>query len=321
MKKMPVSVLTGFLGAGKTTLLNRILSDPDGGRYAVVINEFADVGIDADLVISSKEEIIQLNNGCLCCTIRGDLLLTITSLLERQKDLDGILIETSGIANPAAIAQTFFLDEVTRLGEVRLDAIITVVDAKHYPDETEQNTEQMNQIALADVVLLNKIDLVTPPIADILETRIRQINPSVSIHRSIRCEVPISELLDRSAYSLAAIGMRDLVPRSTLRDSAHAVHQLSSVSIRSLRPVDPDDFMQWIQDLLRDRGTDLLRSKGILAFADEPRQFVFHGVLATFDGDLRRHWRPAECRESRIVFIGRNLDKVELRRGFESCLL
>jgi len=193
-----VTVLTGYLGAGKTTLLNRILIEEHGKKYAVVINEFGELGVDNDLVVDADEEVFEMNNGCICCTVRGDLIRIIGGLVKR-KALDGIIIETTGLADPAPVAQTFFVDEEVR-SRTRLDAIVTVADAKHLPQRLEDSHEAMEQIAFADVILLNKTDLVSPEEVDALEHRIRGINPHARIHRTLKSELPTEEVMGRGAF-------------------------------------------------------------------------------------------------------------------------
>src|ERR1700710_3343031 len=203
-EKIPVTVLTGYLGAGKTTLLNRILSEPHGKRYAVIVNEFGEVGIDNDLIVNAEEEIFEMNNGCICCTVRGDLIRILAGLMKRKDRFDGIIIETTGLANPAPVAQTFFVDEGVR-SRARLDAIVTVVDAKNLPARLADSAEAAAQIAFADVILLNKIDLVTHQELTAVEARIRAINALAPIIRSERSGVPVDAVLGRNAFDLSRI--------------------------------------------------------------------------------------------------------------------
>src|SRR3979409_2626483 len=197
--KVPVTVLTGYLGAGKTTLLNRILCEPHGQKYAVIVNEFGEIGIDNDLVVGADEEVFEMNNGCICCTVRGDLVRIIDGLMRRKGKFDAIIVETTGLADPAPVAQTFFMDE--QIGaRTKLDAVITVADARWLSDRLKDAPEAKNQIAFADVILLNKIDLVTPEQLDDVEARIRTINPYAKVHRTQNCALPISDVLDRKAF-------------------------------------------------------------------------------------------------------------------------
>src|SRR6187397_3253380 len=202
--KVPVTVLTGYLGAGKTTLLNRILSEPHGQKYAVIVNEFGEIGIDNDLVVGADEEVFEMNNGCICCTVRGDLVRIIDGLMRRKGKFDAIIVETTGLADPAPVAQTFFMDE--NVGRrTRLDAVVTVADAKWLKDRLKDAPEAKNQIAFADVILLNKIDLVTPAELREVEARIRGINPYAKLHRTQRSQVPLNEILGRNAFDLERI--------------------------------------------------------------------------------------------------------------------
>ena len=202
--QIPVTVLTGYLGSGKTTLLNRILTESHGKRYAVIINEFGEVGIDNDLVVSADEEIFEMNNGCICCSVRGDLIRILGGLMRRKGKFDGILVETTGLADPAPVAQTFFVDDDVRR-KTRLDAIVTVVDAKHVLTEIDQAHEAQEQLAFADVVLLNKTDLVSAGELGVVEARIGAINPFAKIHRTRRCDVDLAAVLDKDAFNLARI--------------------------------------------------------------------------------------------------------------------
>jgi G3E family GTPase len=343
--KIPVTVLTGYLGAGKTTLLNRILSEPHGKKFAVIVNEFGEIGIDNELVVNADEEVFEMNNGCICCTVRGDLVRIIDGLMRRKGKFDAIIVETTGLADPAPVAQTFFMDEAVG-AKTRLDAVVTVADAKWLSDRLKDAPEAKNQIAFADVILLNKTDLVTPEELQELEARIRGLNPYARLHRTERAKIDISEVLGRNAFDLDRILTiepdflegedhdHDHDHHHDHGDHAHGAHHhhhgnglkhyhdedMQSVALRTDKALNPDKFFPWIQDLVAKDGPSILRCKGILSFKDDPERFVFQGVHMILDGDHQRPWRPDEVRDSRIVFIGRNLPEDKIRQGFESCI-
>jgi G3E family GTPase len=339
-EKIPVTVLTGYLGAGKTTLLNRILSEPHGKKYAVIVNEFGEIGIDNELVVNADEEVFEMNNGCICCTVRGDLVRIIDGLMRRKGKFDAIIVETTGLADPAPVAQTFFMDEQVG-ARTRLDAVVTVADAKWLKDRLKDAPEAKNQIAFADVILLNKTDLVTPAELSEVEARIRAINPYAKLHRTERSKIDIAEVLDRKAFDLDRI--LDIEPQFLTADGdghdhdhhdhGHDHHHhdhgglkhyhdedMQSISIKTDKPIDPDKFFPWVQNLVATDGKDILRSKGILNFKDDPERYVFQGVHMILDGDHQRKWNADETRDSRIVFIGRQLPEEKIRKGFEGCI-
>jgi len=332
-EKIPVTVLTGYLGAGKTTLLNRILSEPHGQKFAVIVNEFGEIGIDNELVVGADEEVFEMNNGCICCTVRGDLVRIIDGLMRRRGKFDAIIVETTGLADPAPVAQTFFVDETVG-NKTRLDAVVTVADAKWLKERLKDAPEAKNQIAFADVILVNKTDLVSPEELREIEMRVRGINPYARLHRTERCSIPLPEVLGRNAFDLDRI--LDVEPAFLKTDDhdhdhdhgdGHHHHglkhyhdeEMQSVSLKTDKPLDPDKFFPWVQDLVAKDGPNILRAKGILSFKDDPKRFVFQGVHMILDGDHQRPWEADEKRDSRIVFIGRNLSEDRIRKGFESC--
>ena len=313
---VPVTVLTGTLGAGKTTLLNHILTAQHGRKYAVVINEFGELGVDNDLVVDADEEVFEMNNGCICCTVRGDLIRILGTLMKRRTRFDGIIVETTGLADPAPVAQTFFVDDEVR-ARTRLDAVVTVADALNLPARLADSPEARNQIAFADVIVLNKTDLVDEIELVALEARIRDINRHVRLHRAVRGAVDLAAVLDQGGFDLErALG---LAP-DFLEDDSHAHdEEIGSLSFSVGEPLDQARFQAWIGALLQEQGQDILRSKGILDFKGEQRRFGFQAVHMMADGDFIAPWKADEPRRSRIVFIGRNLNRPRLRRGFESC--
>jgi G3E family GTPase len=346
-EKIPVTVLTGYLGAGKTTLLNRILSEPHGKKYAVIVNEFGEIGIDNDLVVGADEEVFEMNNGCICCTVRGDLVRILDGLMRRKGKFDAIIVETTGLADPAPVAQTFFIDE--NVGKkTRLDAVVTVADAKWLTERLKDAPEAKNQIAFADVILLNKTDLVSrDELADV-EARIRGINPYARVHKTQRAQIPLNEVLGRNAFDLDRI--LDIEPdflesddhdHDHHHDHDHGHHHhdhdhghkhahgglkhyhdedMQSISLNTDKPLNPDKFFPWVQELVQTEGPNILRCKGILSFKDDDRRFVFQGVHMILDGDHQRPWQDGEKRQSRAVFIGRNLPGKKITEGFESCV-
>jgi G3E family GTPase len=441
--RVPVTVLTGFLGSGKTTLLNRILTEQHGQRIAVIENEFGEVGIDHELVINAEEEIFEMNNGCICCTVRGDLIRILENLMKRRDRFDRILIETTGMAEPGPVAQTFFVDPEVQEG-LRLDGIVTIVDAHHVEQHFESD-EVQTQIAFADVILLNKIDLIDEATQMTLEERVRGMNAQADIHRTIRAEIDLTSILDVGGFDLARAletdpkflepeypfewgGIIDvategtrlqlgqgpdaamsvaLIPAgghdgaaleacvesavrafsdakpltlepmtailaggrrqvlrlpgatefelSTSQPGPHAIFMehhpdefaasfqeadggaLAVSSTREFRPdhehddevasvgiviegdVDWARFQEWLSELLSTQGQNIFRSKGVIAIDGEPRRFVFQGVHMLLDTTLDRPWRDDEPRASRLIFIGRDLDREALEAGFNQC--
>ncbi|MGJ0392346.1 MAG: CobW family GTP-binding protein [Methylocystis sp.] len=366
--KIPVTVITGYLGAGKTTLLNRILTEEHGRRYAVIVNEFGEIGIDNDLVVGADEEVFEMNNGCICCTVRGDLIRIIEGLMRRRGKFDAIIVETTGLADPAPVAQTFFVDADVK-DAARLDAVVTMADAKWLSERLKDAPEAKTQIAFADVVILNKTDLVTSEELDEIEARIRGINPYASLHRAVKANVPLNAVLERNAFDLERIlAIEPNFLAAEEHDHDHHAHhdhecgpgcdhehhgrdhhyhgdecgpdcahdhhdhdghghlkaihdsEMQSISLRHAGEVDPERFVPWLNELVQKEGPDILRCKGIVAFRNEPRRFVFQGVHMILDGDLQREWKDDEKRESRLVFIGRKLKEEEIRKGFEAAV-
>ena len=451
--RIPVTVLTGYLGAGKTTLINRILSEQHGKRIAVIENEFGEVGIDHHLVIGADEEIFETSNGCICCTVRGDLIRILTQLRKRRERFDAVLIETTGLADPGPVAQTFFIDEELK-EYYSLDAIVTLVDARHIEQQLERDNIAREQIAFADIVLLNKIDLVDTSALARIEQRMHGISGTTTVLRTRNADVALERILDIGAFDLeralerdqqflqpvrpfewaglyalgseqyalrtgahehghehdhhqhlpdanaltrvdvlllpvqlppgaaiesqldvatalfraeptpleplAMLPLRELV-RLRLEDGIHYQLQLeqagrcvmfcehapeefglqlkgaalleerrygshhhdseiSSIGLADPRPLDPNKLNDWLSYLLQSRGQDILRMKGVLNIKGEARRYVFHGVHMVYDGQLERPWPATAARVSRLVFIGRHLDRGELEAGFESCI-
>ena len=313
----PVTVLTGYLGAGKTTLLNRILTETHGKRYAVIVNEFGEVGIDNDLIVNADEEIFEMNNGCICCTVRGDLIRILEGLMKRRGKFDGIIVETTGLADPAPVAQTFLVDDDVRRN-TKLDAIVTVIDAKHLLGEIDQAPEAQEQIAFADVVLLNKTDLVSEPDINTIEALIRSINPYAMIHRTERCALDLEKVLDRNAFDLNRVLEFEPDFLNEAHDHEHDSH-VKSLSLTTDTSLIPQKFLPWIQDVVQQFGPDILRLKGIIQFEDDPDRFVIQGVHMLIEGDHQRPWKPGEPSNSRLVFIGRDLPEDVLKAGFDAC--
>ncbi len=322
-ERIPVTVVTGFLGAGKTTLVNRLLADIAGKRYAVIVNEFGDIGIDGDLIATGEEELIELSSGCICCVVRGDLIRTMRNLLSEKRGLDGIVIETTGLANPSPVIQTLVVDQVIG-AQCRLDSVVCVVDAAHVLDRLADEgdaADAADQIAFSDHLLLNKANDATVPLAEI-EERLRLLNPFARITRTNRADVPADEILDRFGFELDRVEAQlpDL-------DDGHEHHDhhdhidasgVESLSLGSDDPLDGKRLEEWMQDVLMRQGANILRTKGILSVAGEDRKLVLQAVNMMLEGDYVGEWGEGP-RRSRLVFIGRRLDRKALETGFDAC--
>jgi G3E family GTPase len=334
-KSIPVTVITGFLGAGKTTLLNRILTENHGKRIAVIENEFGEVGVDHQLVIQSDEEIFELNNGCICCRVRGDLIRILAKLSQRRDKFDLVLIETTGLADPGPVAQTFFSDAEVKESFV-LDGIVTVVDAKHVVLHFDDTREVREQIGFADVILLNKTDLVSDEELARVEARIRKMNPMAKLHRTRNSDIALDQVLKVGGFDLKRALELEPDFLQSEEEHAHGDHEhghdheehehdhhhdedITSVGIVAPGEVDEKKLGAWLSDLLRTEGQNIFRMKGILAVQGRSERFVFQGVHMLMDGRPDRPWGD-EKRESRIIFIGRDLDRQKLNEGFASCL-
>jgi G3E family GTPase len=318
---VPVTILTGFLGSGKTTLLNRILKEDHGQRIAVIENEFGEVGIDSELIEKSDEQIVEMNNGCICCTVRGDLIRILGSLKDKRDQgalkFDRVVIETTGMADPGPVAQTFFTDE--EIGNYYLlDSIITIVDAKHAPKQLDEFHEAQEQVGFADRILLSKTDLVSEDDVAKLARRIKHMNPRAPIKSVHFGNAPIEEVLDIRGFNLNAI--LELDPEF-LTHTEHEHHdEVESFVFRSQKPFDGTKLEQFLSGMIQVYGPDLLRYKGVLWMRGNPRRVVFQGVHMMMGGDLGKPWAKGEAKQSLLVFIGKKLPRDLFIAGLQECL-
>lgn len=316
--RIPATVVTGFLGSGKTTLINRILREQHGRKLAVIVNEFGEISIDGQLVIhDADQQLVEFNNGCLCCTVRGDLVETLGRLMERPDALDGILIETTGLADPAPVASTFFAADEVKAG-IRLDAFVTVVDAVNLEKNLEQSNEAMEQVAFSDIVLINKMDLVSTEQMDKIERRVRQLNAMAKIYHTSNSEIPLSSILNVGAFDLV---QKLEVDPEFLGDHEHEHDAaIGSFVLTENRPVDVNRLMTWMGGVAEKRGDDLYRTKGIFYANGFHERLVFQSVrmLTTLRRD--RLWEPGEDKMTQFVVIGKNLNREEFAAGLADCV-
>ena len=320
-KMVPVTILTGFLGSGKTTLLNRILKEDHGHRIAVIENEFGEVGVDNEIIETGDEQIVEMNNGCICCTVRGDLIRILGELKDKRSSgalkFDRVVIETTGMADPGPVAQTFFTDE--EIGNYYLlDSIITLVDAKHAPKQLDDFHEAQEQVGFADRILLSKTDLAKEEETELLIKRIKRMNPRAPIKKVHFGDTPLEEVLDIRGFNLNAI--LSLEP-DFLTDVAHEHHdQVESFVFRSEKPFDGAKLEQFLSGMIQVYGPDLLRYKGVLWMKGNPRRVVFQGVHMMMGGDMGKPWEKSAKKQSVLVFIGKSLPKDLFIAGLEECL-
>jgi G3E family GTPase len=318
---VPVTILTGFLGSGKTTLLNRILKEDHGHKIAVIENEFGEVGVDSELIESSDEQIVEMNNGCICCTVRGDLIKILGTLKDRrvkgELKFDRVVIETTGMADPGPVAQTFFTDE--DIGNYYLlDSILTVVDAKHASKQLDEFHEAQEQVGFADRILMSKTDLVSDEEVQELTARVKRMNPRAPVKKVHFGNAPIGEVLDIRGFNLNAI--LELDPEF-LTDSHHEHHdEVESFVFKSDKPFEGDKLEQFLSGMIQVYGPDLLRYKGVLWMKGKPQRVVFQGVHMMMGGDMGKPWAKGEKKSSTLVFIGKKLPKDLFLAGLEQCL-
>ncbi|UCZ54204.1 GTP-binding protein [Bacillus shivajii] len=321
-KRIPVSVLTGFLGSGKTTLLNRILQDQQDERIAVIVNEFGDAGIDQQLVIGAEEEIIEFNNGCLCCKMRSDLIKTLYALIQAVEEdgyasFDRVIIETTGLAEPAPIAQSFFIDN--ELSEIyHLDSIVTVIDSHHFQKQLSLHNEVGKQAAFADILILNKTDLVSSEEIESVVARLTMMNPTAMLIESEYGKVNISELLNQFSFDLD----KKLKVDPHFLDASHHHHhnqEIQSIVLRTYRSVDMKRFESWFNELIDEKGEELYRYKGILSADGFDKRIIFQGIHMLFGAKAGERWPDEDHRKSEFVVIGKNLDHEWFQERFEQC--
>ena len=317
-RKIPVTVITGYLGSGKTTLLNHILSGQQGRKLAVIVNEFGEVGIDGQLIVQDDDEqLIEFNNGCLCCTVRGDLIETITKLQERAGELDAIIIETTGLADPAPVASTFFVSEEIR-ASTRLDSFVTVVDVVNLEKNLAQSVEAQEQVAFADIILINKVDLASEEAVLRVERTVRSLNPLATIHRTEQGVVDLGLILNSNAFQLEA---KLQVDPELLGDHEHEHDPaIASFVLRALKPIDMNRFMSWITPLLQEQGDRVLRTKGVFNAHSFKERVVFQSVRMLTTMSRFNLWEDGAVRQTEYVVIGRSLDQAAFAAGFAKCV-